>query len=92
MTNALMVAVHIADQKAVDFAETRVVRTGNRPTRILENPCSVRVLKYHRPIELKELALLEPQGCYFTFAAVLGCAAINRPAAKPTCANFNVFI
>ena len=92
MTNALMVAAHIADQQDVDFAETRVVRTGNRPTRILENPCSVRVLKYHRPVELTELALLEPQRCYFTFAAVLGCAAINRPAAKPTSANFNVFI
>ena len=92
MTNALMVAVHMADQQDVDFAETRVVRTGNRPACIPENPCSVRVLKNHRRVELTELAPLVPQGCYFTFAAVLGCAAIKRPAAKPTSANFNVFI
>lgn len=92
MTNTLMVAVHMADQQDVDFAETRVVRTGNRPAGTIENPCSARVFEDHRPVELTELAVLEPQACYFTFAAVLGCVAINRPAAKPTIANFNVFI
>lgn len=92
MTNALVVAVHMADQQDVDFAETRVVRTSNRPAGIIENPCSVRVFEDHRPVELTELVVLKPQGCYYTFAAVPGCAVINRPAAKPTNANFYVFI
>ena len=92
MTNALMVAVHIADQKAVDFAETRVVRTSNRPAGIIEKPCSVRVFEDHRAVELTELVVLTSQGCYYTLAAVPGCALINKPAAKLTNANFYVFV
>jgi hypothetical protein len=61
MLVADMIAMHMAGQNDVDFAEAGIAGAGHRAPRIVENARAVRVLEDHRPVELAEFSLRQPE-------------------------------
>jgi len=57
-----MVAMHMAQQHAVDLPQPFVLRPAHRAPGVIKDARAVRVLENHRPVEGAELAGMAAQG------------------------------
>ncbi len=67
-----MVPMHVGNQNNINFAQSGIIRTGDRSAGVIENSGAIGIFKDQRPVPATELTIVASQGCDFHHVVVGG--------------------